>query len=181
MVGAEQPAGQAGQAGHARGYGRGQAFWFGLPLGALTLGVLVLAVRYPARISPGTAILLGLALYVVVAFLAGYRYCSQRRHEGREGGWAGFRVGLVSAALFLLVILVYLIIAIIVDENTPPPSPPNRTFHSTTLDIIFGSVFFGIFVILTWIGALLSAAGGRLGGALAIWRAKRLQLQEQHL
>ena len=100
MAGAAQPAGQ-GQAGQARGYGRGQAFWFGLPLGALTLGILILAVRYPARISPGTAILLGFALYVVVAFVAGYRYCSQRRHEGWESGGAGFRVGLVSAALFL--------------------------------------------------------------------------------
>src|SRR5689334_9712540 len=133
MAGAAQPAGQ-GQAGQARGYGRGQGFWFGLPLGAPTLGILILAVPYPARLSPGTAILLGFALYVVVAFVAGYRYCSQRRHEGWESGGAGFRVGLVSAALFLFVILVFLIIAIIVDANTPPPSPPNRTFHSTTLD-----------------------------------------------
>ena len=79
----------------SRKYGRWQALWFGLPLGAVALGVFTLAVLVPARLSPGPAILVGLAFYLVVALVAGYRYCYQRRHEGWESGWAGFRFGLV--------------------------------------------------------------------------------------
>ena len=169
MVSAKQPAGQAEK---VRQYGRGQAFWFGLPLGALTFGALLLAVRFPAQLSPGAAILLGLALYVVVPFLAGYRYCYQRRHDGWESAWAGLRVGLVGAALSLLATLVLLIIAIIVDAHTPPPPPPMRTIHSTALDIIISVLIFGVLAFLNAAGVLLSALGAFLGGALAIWRAK---------
>lgn len=155
----------------SRKYGRGQALWFGLPLGALTLGVFTLAVLFPARLSPGPAILVGLALYLVVALVAGYRYCYQRRHEGWESGWAGFRVGLVAATLFMLVMTVWMIVSIHIQENTPPP-PNSRVFHSQTLDVIVGAIIFGVFAVLNGTGMLLSAIGARIGGALAIWRAK---------
>lgn len=157
----------------SRKYGRGQALWFGLPLGALTLGILLLAVKFPARLSPSPAILIGLALYLIVPLSAGYRYCYQRRHEGWESGWAGFRVGLVAAALLMLVVTVLLIIAIVVDANTPPPPPGNiRTFHSTTLDIIVSVFALGVMAALTGTGVLLGTIGARIGGAMAIWRVK---------
>ena len=159
----------------SRKHGRGQALWFGLPLGVLALGVLALAIVFPARFSPGQAILIGLALYFIVPLFAGYRYCYQRRHEGWESGWAGFRVGLVAAALFMLVVTALLIIAIVVDANTPPPSPASvrvRAIHSTTLDIIVGVFAFGVMAVLNGVGMLLGAIGARIGGALAIWRAK---------
>lgn len=157
----------------SRKYGRGQALWFGLPLGALTLGILLLAVKFPTRLSPGPAILIGLSLYIIIPLFAGYRYCYQQPHEGWESGWAGFRVGLVAAALLMLVVTVLLIIANVVDANTPPPPPGNiRTFHSTTLDIIVSVFALGVMAALAGTGVLLGAIGARVGGALAIWRAR---------
>lgn len=151
-------------------YGRWQALWFGLPLGALAFGVLLLAVIPPSHLSAGQAIFLGLTLYFAIAFVAGYRYCSQRRHEGWESGWAGFLTGLVAATLFLLVTLVLLIIAIHVDDVAPPPQPPSRTFHSNSFDVLISTLIFGVLALLNGVGVLLSAIGGRIGGALAVWR-----------
>jgi hypothetical protein len=156
----------------ARRYGRWQALWFGLPLGALLVGLYQVATLPPFRLSTGQALLVGGALYLIIPLFAGYRYCYQRRHEGWQSGWAGFRVGLVAAMLFLLVMGVIFGIVVYIDGVSPPPpsSPPSRIPHSHSLVILFSVIIVGLLALLNSVGVLLSAMGGRLGGALAIWR-----------
>lgn len=160
------------------------ALLFGVPLGLIELGLLVLTLTHPAQLSSGQAILLDYLLAFLVPTVAGYLFCFRRQHEGWESGWAGLRVGLVACVVFLLATAIDFAVALIIYDNTPPPPPPPtnpREIYSPGLALVLDVILFGFLALLSSLSLFVSAAGGRIGGALAIWRAKRLQLQEQHL
>jgi putative flippase GtrA len=148
-----------------------QALGFGLPLALLDFGLYNFSITHPASLSPWTAMWISFGLALVVSFVAGFRFCYQRRHEGWESGWAGFRIGLVSGGLFLLVVLIILLVGLIMLSNAPPPSPGSREFSSPSLAQAIAIVLLLMLAFIQGISILLCAFGARIGGALAIWHA----------
>lgn len=163
----------------SRGQRWRQTLLFGLPLALLEIGIVVITIAHTNILSPQRAMLYGLAAYLLLPAVAGFQFCYKRRHKGWESGWAGFRVGLVSAGIVMLAITMWLVIALIIYDNTPPPSPPSRSnIYAPGLALIIIVFLLGLLAVLNGLGITFSALGGRLGGALATWRAPRPQPNE---
>jgi hypothetical protein len=152
------------------------ALLFGLSLALLALALVVLTTRFPTYLNPQQATLVSLLLYLLIPAIAGYNFCSQRGREGWESGWAGLRVGLLASGVFLFIAIVWLTVTVVIYDNSPPSGPPSRgNFYSPGLELFFAILELAILAMLNFVGIVLSAAGGRIGGALAILLAKRLQ------
>lgn len=152
------------------------ALLFGLPLALLAMALVALTVRFPTSLNPQQATLAGLLLYLLIPAIAGYNFCSQRRREGWESGWAGLRVGLVASSVFLLTATVWLTVSVVIYDNSPPSGPPSRNnIYSPGLALFFAILALAILAMLNFVGIVLSAVGGRIGGALAILLSRRLQ------
>jgi hypothetical protein len=158
------------------------ALAFGLPLSVLQLVLYTVAVTHMKQLTFGP-VLLDYLLAFLISAIAGYVFCLRRRHEGWESGWAGLRVGLVACVVFLLLVGTDIAAALIIADNAPPPPPPTnpRQIYSPGFALILDVILWGFLALVSGFSLFASAAGGRIGGALAIWRAKRLQLEEQQL
>ena len=157
------------------------ALLFGLSLALLALALVVLTARFPTYLNPQQATLVGLPLYLLIPAIAGYNFCSQRRREGWESGWAGFRVGLLASGVFLFTAIVWLTVTVVINDNSPPSGPSSRSnIYSPGLELFFAILELAILAMLNFVGIVLSVAGGRVGGALAILLAKRLQQSPEH-
>ena len=158
------------------------ALIFGLPLGVLQLVIYMYTITHMEQLTYGP-ILLDYLLAFLIPAVAGYHFCSQRWHEGWESGWAGLRVGLVACIFFLLLTAIDIAAALIIADSIPHQPPPtnHRQLHSRDLALIVDVLLWVYLALISGLSLFLSAAGGRIGGALAIWRAKRLQLEEQQL
>lgn len=156
------------------------ALAFGLPLAVLQLVLYMFTITHAKQLTYGP-ILLDYLLVFLIAAVAGYHFCSQRRQEGWESGWAGLRVGLVACVVFLLLTATDIAAALIIADNTPPPPPPTnpRQIYSPGLALIIDVMLWAFLAFVSGLSLFVSAAGGRIGGALAIWRAKRGQAREQ--
>lgn len=151
-----------------------QALLFGLPLAITELGLFVVGMAYSSWLLPPQALLIGLPLYGVVPAIAVYWFCRQGHYEAWESGWAGFRVGFIGFAVFMVTVTLLFAVMFMRYINTPPiftPRAPHQwglydpVGYFTTLATILG-----ILALLNGVAMLLSAFGGRLGGALALWR-----------
>ena len=156
------------------------ALAFGLPLSVLQLVLYTVAVTHMKQLTFGP-VLLDYLLAFLISAIAGYIFCLRRRHEGWESGWAGLRVGLVACVVFLLLVAIDIAVALILSVNSPPPPTHSRIPYSPSFALIVDVILWGFLAFVSGFSLFFSAAGGRIGGALAIWRAKRLQLEEQQL
>ncbi len=156
-----------------------QSLFFGLPLGLLELALFTLTVTHPAQMNPQQASLIGLLLAFLAPAIAGYAFCHGRRHEGWESGWAGLRVGVVGSVLFLVVVAGWMLANYISEVNTPPPLY-SRTIYSPALDLFVSAIILAMLAMLNFVALFIGAAGGRVGGTLAILLAKRLQQSPEH-
>ncbi len=149
------------------------ALAFGVPLAVLQLVLYTIAVTHMKQLTY-EPILLDYLLVFLISAIAGYHFCLHRRHEGWESGWAGLRVGLVACVVFLLLVGIDIAVALIIADNTPHPPPPTnpRRFYSPGLALIVDVILWGFLALVSSFSLFASAAGGRIGGALAIWRAK---------
>jgi len=159
---------------------RRHALAFGLPLGVLQLVLYAIAITHAVQLTYEPLLLYYLLAFLVSA-IAGYHFCSQRRHEGWESGWAGLRVGLVACLVFLLLVGIDIAVALIIADNTAHPPPPTnpRQSYSPDFALILDVILWGLLALISSFSLFASAAGGRIGGALAIWRATRRQTQEE--
>ena len=150
-----------------------QAPLFGIPLALLELSLFVVSMAYSSRLLPPQAILIGLPLYLVIPAFASYWFCHQWHAEDSEGGWIGFRVGLVSCAGFILAIALVFAVLFMRYANTPPifnPRAPHEWgMYDPPGELRTLATTLGVLVVLSSVGLLLSMIGGRIGGALAQW------------
>ncbi len=90
------------------------------------------------------------------------------------------RVGVVGSAPFLVVVAGWMLANYISEVNTPPPLY-SRTIYPPALNLFVSAIILAILAMLAmlamlnFVGLFVSAAGGRIGGTLAILLAKRLQ------
>jgi hypothetical protein len=150
---------------------RWNELWFALPLTLLEIGLLVVTVAVDGFLPLQQAVLIGLFLYLLISGIAGYQFGIQGHRRMWQSAWAGFRVGLATCAFCLLLSVVYLIIAFITYNNEPTPANPHN-HHLPGIALFIEIAVFGILTLLNGAGSLLSAVGGLIGGALAIWRSK---------
>ena len=156
-----------------------QAFWFGLPLAALNLGLFAVATARSDLLTPPQVILAGLLLYLVIPGIAGYWPDAHGRYQEQESGWAGFRVGLVACGLFMLAATLVFSVLWIRYATVPPQSLHGWGLYDPTTRLITFATFLGILALLHSGGVALSVLGGRIGGALARRRAAmRVRLHE---
>ncbi|HEY1391029.1 MAG TPA: hypothetical protein VGF38_21010 [Ktedonobacterales bacterium] len=150
-----------------------QALLFGIPLALLELTLFVVGMAFSSRLLPPQTILIGLPLYLVIPAIAGYWFCHQGHSEGWEGGWIGFRVGLVGCVVFILAIALVFAVIFMRYTNTPPifnPRAPHQWgMYDPAGELRTLASTLGILALLNGIGILLSVMGGRIGGALAQW------------
>lgn len=155
------------------------AFWFGLPLAALNLGLFAAATARSDLLAPPQAIPVGLLLYLVIPGIAGYWPYDHGRHQEQESGWAGFRVGLVACGLFMLAATLVFSVLWIRYATVPPQSLHGWGLYDPTARLIVLATFLGTLALLHSSGVALSVLGGRIGGTLAIRRAAmRVRLHE---
>ncbi|HKW20223.1 MAG TPA: hypothetical protein VJO13_02520, partial [Ktedonobacterales bacterium] len=105
------------------------ALAFGLPLGVLQLVLYMYTITHMEQLAY-RPILMDYLLAFIIPAVAGYHFCSQRRHEGWESGWAGLRVGLVACVFFLLVMAIIFAVALSISVNSPPPPTNSRIPYS---------------------------------------------------
>ena len=69
-----------------------------------------------------------------------------------------------------------LTVTVVINDNSPPSGPSSRSnIYSPGLELFFAILELAILAMLNFVGIVLSVAGGRVGGTLAILLAKRLQ------
>jgi len=162
------------------------AFIFGLPLGALELGLIYITITHNYWLSPQQATLIGWLLCLLIPGIAGYHICYRRRHTDAANGRAGFRMGVVGWTVVMAGFAVWLGVGLAVYYNTPlPPASESRTFDSPTFAQSFALfvaiVFLALLAMISFVGLSFSAASGRIGEALATWRVKRLEARGQRM
>jgi hypothetical protein len=93
-------------------------------------------------------------------------------------------VGFVGFAVFTLAVALIFTSMFMRFITTPhtftPQSPHERGLYDPAGELTTLATNLGILAVLNSIGLLLSAAGGRIGGTLAILLAKRLQQSPEH-
>ena len=150
-----------------------EAFSCGIPLALLELALFDVSMAYSGRLLPSQAVLFGLPLYLVIPAIAGYWLCHQWHAEGWEGGWIGFRVGLVGCAVFILAIVLIFAVLFMRYTNTPhifnPRAPHQWGLYDPAGELRTLATTLGVLAVLSGVGLLLSIIGGRIGGALAQW------------
>ena len=159
------------------------ALVFGLPLALLEVSLFGVSMSYTSRLLPLQAVLVGLPLYFVIPAIAGYWFCHQWHSEGWEGGWIGFRVGVVGFTVFMLAIALVFAVIFMRYTNTPhifnPRAPHQWGIYDPAAELRTLAATLGILAVLSGIGLLLSVIGGRIGGALAQWTMKTHMQREQ--
>ena len=145
-----------------------QAFFFGLPLALLEIGLFGVSMAYSSRLLPQLAILIGVLLYFVIPAIAGYWFCHRRHSEESEGGWIGFRVGIVGFAVFMLGAII-MFAFMFIRYLTTPRAPHQWGIYDPAWELSALVSILGILALLNGVGVLLSAIGGLIGGALAKW------------
>lgn len=159
-----------------------QSLIFGVPLALIEGGIVVFAIIADNRLPPQPAALYGLIAYFLMSIVAGYQFGYRGRHEGWQGTWAGFRTGVISGAIVLLGATAWMGFQLISYINSPPPSHPGTIrggFYSPQLATVVALFFLGALFVLNGVGVMLSAFGGRIGGALAQWQGTRQARQPQ--
>ena len=157
-----------------------RALVFGLPLGLLEFGLYGLTVTRAALLSPQQATLIGWLLYLLIPGVAGYYFCYQGRSADSESRWSGHRAGLVGSIVVMVGVTVWQIVVLIVYDNSPPPPGP-RTFYSPAFALFLTIMLLGLLAIINFVGLAFSAAGGRIGEALASWRVRWLEARGQRI
>ncbi|HEY7340340.1 MAG TPA: hypothetical protein VH591_05635 [Ktedonobacterales bacterium] len=154
------------------------ALAFGLPLGVLELGLIYITVLHSYWLSQQQATLIGWLLCLLIPGAAGYHICYLGDHTRPASGWEGLRVGVVGSTVVLAGFAAWLVVTLIIYDNTPPPPGP-RTFYSPAIALFVAIVLLGLLAMISFVGLAFSAVGGRIGGALAAWRIKRLEARSQ--
>lgn len=155
---------------------------YGIPLGVLEFGLIYVTVTHNYWLSTSNAILIGWLLYLLIPCIAEYRFRPLTRQGGEESSSTGVRVGLAGWAISVSATTVWLIVYLIVyDMTVPPPEQtgPRNLHASPTLELILIVILLLVIYLLSIIGMLLAVGGARIGGVLAMWRAKRLQARGQ--
>ncbi|HEX5547763.1 MAG TPA: hypothetical protein VFX24_10150 [Ktedonobacterales bacterium] len=152
-------------------------FLLGLPLGLLELGLFAVAAAKPIALPLWNAASFDWLLYFLIAGVIEYQFYWRRRREGWDTSGTGFIVALVGCACFMLCAAVLLIDALII----PHPTDPQTRITPPAFDRSIALIALLLLAFLNVVALAFSAGGARLGRALAIRRAKRLQLEEQQL
>ena len=152
-----------------------QSFWFGLLLALLELGVTYIVEPNSVEVF-GTDLLTHVAIpaylipYLVIPFIAGYRFISRSGNYSGGSAWGvGVRVGLIGSALIAFVQIVFVGFLLYIDMNTSPSGPRDYKILGV---IILSLVLLGA-LCLNGLGIVIAIIVSRIGGAVAAWRAVR--------
>ena len=131
-----------------------QRIGIGILLALIQLGLVFLGIP---RFNTISVLIVGLALYLVIPGLAGFR-ASRRRERASTGLVTGFVIGLTCAIIIMLVLFVLVVIAL----NAPPPVTTGRFVPIPVAFVAFYVIALAFF--LNSLGVLLATLGGWLGG-----------------
>lgn len=161
-------------------------FLLGLPLGLLELGLFAISTIHPAMLPLWNASFFYWLLCFLIAGAIEYQFIQRRRHTGWYASGAGFLAALVGCTCFMLSVAVWLFIAIVLYQLTPHPPPPHvmdppDIVDQPTQDPSRAVILLQLLALFNVVALAFSAGGARIGSALAIWRAKRLEARGQRI
>lgn len=143
-----------------------QRIGIGILLALIQLGLVFLGIP---RFNTIAVMIVGLALYLVIPGLAGFR-AARKRERASTGLVTGFVTGLTCAIIIMLVFFVLVVIAL----NTPPRVTTGRY---VPIPVAFVAAYVMVIALfLNFLGVLLAAIGGWLGG----FTARRLHPRPLH-